>query len=212
MNTEEVANWFFRLNGCFTIPNFIVHPDASGGQRTDADVLAVRFQHRSELPDSPNPMEDHEIFRTQSHLISVWFGEVKAGTCAINGPWSRPEQRNLQRVLSAIGILPPNLIESTAVNLYNSKRYECTDLRVAFASIGRETSTSQSMQPVVQLTWVDVLCWIHHRLSQYAQVKADNSQWDRTGKRLYRSVTRSFENDPDGFIEASLDEIGVARK
>jgi hypothetical protein len=25
--TEKVAYWFFRLNGCLTIENFVVHPD-----------------------------------------------------------------------------------------------------------------------------------------------------------------------------------------
>ena len=30
--TEQVAYWFFRLNGCFTFVNFVVHPDGPGGQ------------------------------------------------------------------------------------------------------------------------------------------------------------------------------------
>lgn len=37
---EEVANWFFRLNGFLSIPNFIVHPDTvSRHPRTEADYL-----------------------------------------------------------------------------------------------------------------------------------------------------------------------------
>jgi hypothetical protein len=46
LSSERVASWFFRLNGCLTIDNFILHPDfinPSGRQRTDADVLGVRF-------------------------------------------------------------------------------------------------------------------------------------------------------------------------
>ena len=53
MNPETIAYWFFRLNGCATITNFVVHPDRRGSQRTDVDVLAVRFpQQAGELPEA----------------------------------------------------------------------------------------------------------------------------------------------------------------
>jgi len=49
MNPETIAYWFFRLNGCATITNFVVHPDRRGSQRTDVDVLAVRFPYWHEI-------------------------------------------------------------------------------------------------------------------------------------------------------------------
>jgi len=49
LNPDTVAYWFFRLNGCSTITNFVVHPDRRGSQRTDVDVLAVRFPYRHEI-------------------------------------------------------------------------------------------------------------------------------------------------------------------
>jgi hypothetical protein len=49
MNPEKIAYWFFRLNGCATITNFVVHPDRRGSQRTDVDVLAVRFPYWHEI-------------------------------------------------------------------------------------------------------------------------------------------------------------------
>lgn len=52
---EAVGYWFFRLNGCLTTTNFVLHPDRRGPQRTDADVPAERFPHRSELADT----DDH---------------------------------------------------------------------------------------------------------------------------------------------------------
>lgn len=30
---EEVAYWYFRLNGFLQIENFVVHPTGGGGQR-----------------------------------------------------------------------------------------------------------------------------------------------------------------------------------
>ncbi|HEV3146870.1 MAG TPA: hypothetical protein VGZ47_23485 [Gemmataceae bacterium] len=55
---EELAYWYLRLNGCFTIPNFVVHPDSGTNQKTDIDVFAVRFPFRAELPG----MKDDEFF------------------------------------------------------------------------------------------------------------------------------------------------------
>jgi hypothetical protein len=79
---EKLAYWFFRLNGCFTIENFVVHPDLGGGQRTDADILGVRFPHRQEgLADS---MVDHEAVLSDHPLI--FAAEVKLHKCELNGP------------------------------------------------------------------------------------------------------------------------------
>ena len=59
LDPEKVAYWYFRLNGFLQIENFVVHPGGRGGQRTDADQLAVRFPHRAEFlfdhPDRPMP-------------------------------------------------------------------------------------------------------------------------------------------------------------
>jgi hypothetical protein len=43
LNAESLAYWYFRLNGFFAIPNFVVHPERGVGQRTDIDVLGVRL-------------------------------------------------------------------------------------------------------------------------------------------------------------------------
>lgn len=69
LNPESVAHWFFRLNGCATIKNFVVHPDQCGSQRTDVDVLAIRFPHRSELLTSDEPMQDHKVFDSDRKIV-----------------------------------------------------------------------------------------------------------------------------------------------
>ena len=42
LDPEKVAYWYLRLNGFLQIENFVVHPSGRGGQRADADLLAVR--------------------------------------------------------------------------------------------------------------------------------------------------------------------------
>lgn len=60
INSEKLAYWYFRINGCFTITNFVIHPSQGRNQRTDVDIFAIRLPHRQEL--MVNPMEDDSIF------------------------------------------------------------------------------------------------------------------------------------------------------
>ncbi len=89
---EQVAYWFFRLNGCLTTLNFVVHPDRPReSQRTEADILAVRFPFRCELATSDNHLADHSDFRSIGKT-DVIIAEVKRGACKLNGPWTDPHQ------------------------------------------------------------------------------------------------------------------------
>jgi len=71
MSAEELAYWYFRLNGFLNIPNFVIHPDTGSEQRTDVDLLGVRFPYRSEL--LLNSMRDDEMFRRVREKAYVVF-------------------------------------------------------------------------------------------------------------------------------------------
>jgi hypothetical protein len=104
---ERVAYWYFRLNGFLQIENFVVHPSSRGSQRTDADLLAVRFPHRKEfLFDDDEPIEDDEVGLGLSlDRIDVVIAEIKANQkCTLNGPWTRSDRQNVQRILAAEGV------------------------------------------------------------------------------------------------------------
>lgn len=77
---EKVAYWYFRLNGFLQIENFVVHPSSRGGQRTDADLLAVRFPYRAErLIDNPNDImiDDERCLALSNDLVDVAIVEVQ---------------------------------------------------------------------------------------------------------------------------------------
>jgi hypothetical protein len=107
LDPEKVAYWYFRLNGFLQIENFVVHPERRGSQRTDADLLAVRFPRRAErLFDDPNDImaDDEQGLRLSHDWIDVVIAEVKTNQpCTLNGPWTQPDHQNVPRVLAAIG-------------------------------------------------------------------------------------------------------------
>lgn len=109
VSSEALGYWFLRLNGFLSIPNFVVHPDTGSRQGTDVDVLGVRFAYRKE--NRQRPMKDFDWFRRHRDKAFVALAEVKTGICRLNGPWTAPEQENMQRVLSVLGMLAPHEID-----------------------------------------------------------------------------------------------------
>jgi hypothetical protein len=201
--TEKVAYWFFRLNGCLTIENFVVHPDSLvhpgsfGGQLTDADILGIRFPHRSEGPPS-RPMHDHPQLMCELPLLFI--AEVKLRRCELNGPWTRPEAGNMARVLRAVGLHPRTEVEAVAEALYNTGRYRGDQSEARLYALGDEVDPALSRRRpgVYQLTWDEILGFVHDRFTAYRSVKADHQQWGFVGRRLYDLV--EDERDRKRFI------------
>ena len=101
LNTESLTYWYFRLNGFFTIPNFVVHPDRGAGQKTEVDVLGLRLRHHRELLE--NPMVDDDVFTGIGDKAFIAITGVKTGLIDFNDTWRAPELQNVQRFLRAVG-------------------------------------------------------------------------------------------------------------
>jgi len=117
IDPERLDYWYLQLNGFLQIENFVVHPRSNGGQRTDADLIGVRFPHRAErLFDNPDDLmeDDSGALRLSADKIDVVIAEMKTGRCALNGPWTNEEGRNTHRVLAAVGCVPQAKIEPAA--------------------------------------------------------------------------------------------------
>jgi hypothetical protein len=100
IGSEALAYWFFRLNGFLTITNFVVHPDIGRKQKTDVDVLGVRFPYRSE--NRKKPMADFRAFTAVKGKPYIIIAEVKERTCNLNVSWRHKHQKNINRVCLAI--------------------------------------------------------------------------------------------------------------
>lgn len=203
IRTEQLAYWFFRLNGCLTIPNFLVHGERRGHEGTDADLLAVRFPHRSELARTGNPMKDHSAFlpimgTTGNGLVDIMIVEVKKSRCCLNGPWTDPERHNMERVLYAIGALPEDQIRAVASALYLQNCYVDERYRFRLFALGQHVNDTLGAE-VVQLTWEEVSGWIYDRLHAYRLQKAQHEQWDDLGKELYELMVKRWD-DRVGFV------------
>lgn len=213
LEPERVAYWYFRLNGFLQIENFVVHPPGRGGQRTDADLLAVRFPFRAErLFDNPNDimLDDGQRLALSHDRIDVVIAEVKTNQpCSLNGPWTRQDRQNVHRVLAAIGCLPPGHIEQAAADIYRAGiHFSESGLRVRLVAVGRERSKelSDAYANVAQLTWPEMLTFVWDRLRRYQRQKRQVNQWDRQGRKIKNLADQL---DQKVFIDAALHYMGV---
>ena len=199
LSTEALVYWYLRLNGFLTITNFIVHPDQGRNQETDADILGVRFPYRAE--NLNRPMKDHEAITGEPGKIHMVIGEVKTGLCDLNGPWTKPERRNMLRVLKAIGILQSREAETAAKSLYEVGYYTNQRYRISLLCVGRERNAQiTEKDPVVpQLLWIDILPFIYERFKSYRNEKVSHQQWDADGHKLWNA----FEESRDASIFAN---------
>lgn len=180
---ERLAYWYLRLNGFLQIENFIVHNDSSHLQRTDADLLAVRFRHRCELE-----MTDEVRLVDSDSFARVVIGEVKRGPCSLNGPWCDPSRQNVQRVLRAIGCFDETEVEAPALALYRQERYKTTLIDCQLAAFG-ESTNGQLGSGVCQITFEEMLAFLYRRFKAYREQKSNLAPyWPEDGQNLHDCV------------------------
>lgn len=201
---EEIGYWYFRLNGFLAIPNFVVHPDEGSNQRTDVDIIGVRFPHRSELVR--DPLQDHaEITKLydDEHKPLMVFAEVKKSQCRLNGPWTTSSAGNMQRVLGATGIVPTSQHDVVAQSLYESGRWSDSELLISLFCLGSDHNRqlARDYPGVPQVLWPDALSFIFDRFRAYRLQKSRHDQWPESGKRLWERVWAV--DDVKEFVQAT---------
>ena len=199
---EKLAYWYFRLNGFLNIKNFIVHPNQGSDQKTEVDLLGVRFPHRREL--HPDLMLDDPIFE-KTNLPYLVIADVTNSRCGFNPSWKNPEKKCMQSILYAVGILPVNEVESAAASLYQHGVYENEQCCASWFSIGSEQSrgTATRKPKVPQLIWDDVLTFVYQRFRQYQPQKKAHVQWNDTDiEKLWEMATDANYDESRKFVAA----------
>jgi hypothetical protein len=188
--SEQLAYWFFRLNGFLTIPNFVVHLEAQMHEKgfrqgTDVDVLGVRFPFRAELRKDPKgPMKDYEEFNTNKTLLIL--AEVKKGSGNFNKSWCKEEI--IESILDAVGLMKEMEMEELKVSetLTDKGKFENDNICIRLCLVGYQKKGEFSKFPeALRISWEDVANFIFERFYEYRLQKSPHQQWDETGKRLW---------------------------
>jgi hypothetical protein len=206
---ERVAQWYFRLNGCTTIENFVVHPSRGTNQRTDIDIIAVRFPHRTELGNADQPLRDDEIFANIRDRIQLILAEVKTNQSGMNPSWIDSDREVFEEVLRAMGFFPGDMVDVVAHAL--RERGEFRDslfLARVFVLSASGAVKNSSENPATRILWRQAFNFMHERMRSNVPQKSSHGQWDPIGTALYRSASL-LKADRDEFIRLWSEEIGV---
>jgi hypothetical protein len=127
----------------------------------------------------------------------VFIAEIKkGGKCELNGPWTKPSNRNLDRVLSAIGLFDSREAPLAAKELYENEIYKSAQsiFRLITIAATENPVYTETKPNVLQITWEAALTFVHQRFSEHRSRKMDHGQWDPTGTTLWDlSNTQSSE-------------------
>ena len=104
---EEIAYWYLRLNGFFSIENFVIHPSENVDDPSDVDIIAVRFPFvYEEVGGQPNDW-DTQFFK--SFVPDLPIGllcEVKTGRNVDVDNLFKPQ--NVSYAVGRFGFTPHN--------------------------------------------------------------------------------------------------------
>jgi hypothetical protein len=203
---DSAAEWFLRLNGFFTVLNFVVHPvepEEGTQQRTDADVLGIRFPNRLEIVGG-NPLLDHEAFQGAPRPIFI-IAEVKTGRCSLNGPWTRQEDDNVANVLRSFGCIAPESLKAVSDALYKDGHFQSAEIEARLLCFGARRSTDLPAG-ALQFTWEQVFGFIYDRYQTFWRVKRQNRQWPPIGRFLWDECRNQ---ERDAYVPAMLKAFNV---
>ncbi len=177
---EEVASWYFRLNGFLQIPGFVLHSDQPRRAITDADILGVRFPFSQESLRGIRMQDDRWITdATYPKQVLVVIAEVKAALCNVNGPWTDRATGGMERVIRRIGFAPDEMIQSIAESLYNTLYWQNDDYRVQYVCIGGRANhvLARERPHLRQLTWGEVAKFLWERFDGFGLIKGAPQGW-----------------------------------
>jgi hypothetical protein len=191
---ERFAAAYLRLNGYFTVPNFIVHAAddpqrVSGGHvgnYTETDILGVRMPYSREVTGSLVVRNDPTLVTTADKKIDVVILEVKTGKHATpNSPWhsQKTVHQAIPYIVRFVGLHSevdiPNVAEALAVKY--SHEDELTRLR--YIMMAEAPNEHYQARGVTYITFDDAIrfvvkirgqCWLDANIG----ISSLHHQWD----------------------------------
>ncbi len=211
---EDVALAYFRFNGFFTIPGFIIHPGEPGNSpRTDIDLIAIRFALSCEAHGCVELEDDPLIVPNEtSNCHLIYLVEVKSGNARINGPHTDPSKRNIHRALYRVGFAPKEDLDQVADCIYKSlyAEYSNDDGQTATHVVRYVTVSSdkgdlaQTHPRILQVTFDDIAKFFSGRFRRYPTKRFhdDSSlQWKGFAQKFHDFAYRGGSKSDDLAIE-----------
>ncbi len=171
-NIEQLVHLYLRLNGFFTIANYLVH---NPKEWTDVDVYGVRFPYKSESVEGDR-LADDDSLQLSDAKIEVILAEIGRSKADFNDSWHKTER--MKYVLDFLGFFDSDdqkrLASETLARL---EAFENDRIRIRpFLFSGQiGMSAGPSCLPLA-----DVLRFIENRFRKAERYKRYRPVWEGT--------------------------------
>jgi hypothetical protein len=190
---ERFIASYLRLNGYFTIPNFIVHAaddpkrisTGQVGNYTETDIIGVRMPYSREITGKLHIANDRLLTDGATGRIDVVVAEVKSGTDnKPNRVWRGAQRNEAITYLSRfIGLHKESDLSQVAESLATKFRYEdkrCRFRYIVFAPVANEHYKKLGVSYITLREAISFIvevrgnCWINKNIG----VASVHHQWD----------------------------------
>lgn len=166
---ETLAYWYLRLNGFFPLRNFVMHMPADRRQRSDCDLLAVRFPGVSEeIGGQPHDWDrtSFERWGLSLDVPLVLVVQVKTGT--EGEPGKAFTEDRLKQAIKRVGLWDRGTSNRIAEDLCKGpllKTDKATAAKLLIASQPTEGATYLTMK------LHEATSFIRQRFEKYSEQK-----------------------------------------
>lgn len=228
---ENVATWYFRLNGFLSIPGYVIHLDSSTAYvpddgiariaKTEADFMGVRFYGSREEVGGRSMKDNLEclgIVAPERNLQALFIlVEVKAGLCRMNGPWSNPNSRNMERVVRRLGFATDeSQVKAIAAAMYSQGFWGGERYAFQYICVGKNKNSGLKAQfpRLIQIDWEDIASFLFNRFSAFPEKLPGghiHEQWPDFGREYGAWFSNQGKRDKDSSHKALLRYIETGR-
>jgi hypothetical protein len=208
-NYERFATAYLRLNGYFTVPNFIVlaADDSTRisngivGNYTEADIIGIRLPHSREVTGGLDIRNHDLLVDGASGMTDVVVAEAKSGNeDRPNKVWLGPHAEHVARYIARfVGLHEESALQSVGHSLGTAFRFTDERSRFRYVLFAESPNTYYAGRGVSYITYEQAIhfivevrgpCWIE---SQIGVVSAHH-QWDDLLVAIFKVANRTNES------------------
>ncbi len=202
---ETLAKWYLRLNGYFTVDNFIVHAaDDQGkiknsniGNYTETDLLGARHKYSKEVAGPVFVANDQSLRDLRDSQIDFIIVEVKTGggkkQKRPNDIWRQKNLKVIEYILRFAGFFESEeLISKVAMELAEKGEY-CSDnckfsVRLILISEKKANQNWKHLTNVLFTNIIDFLVEVRGQswLQAGIGVTSKHDQWDPLINNIFK--------------------------
>lgn len=220
---ERFVEAYLRLNGYFTVPNFIIHAaddparilNGHVGNHTESDVLAIRMPYSIERTGGLTIENDPALVSGDTGRIDVIIGEVKSGkSTKPNKVWIDPSNpAPIEYIIRFVGLFKDDSqVQTVSAKLLTDYRFEDSSHRIRHVLFGRIPNRHYQEKGIQFITYKEMArfliehrqCWVENRIGS----ASTHDQWEPLLKDVFAIVNdRNTSNEiREELILAYLDK------